>query len=181
MNIHVFVLMSALLKMFTNRIKCVVKELAINFNLSKCRLFIFHVIVPLCFGGVIYVAFRSNTLILNGWINEINLSEYMNIIRNLFYPIKCILPNWIIYSLPDGLWVYSLTSAIFLIWGNSFLTLNIWLVIILLIAPLIEFMQYFGIFPGTFDLIDLLFYLIGSFLSLLIIKLKLQNYEKKKL
>ncbi|HRB97506.1 MAG TPA: hypothetical protein PKY67_07330 [Nitrosomonas sp.] len=69
--------------------------------------------------------------------------------------------DWIKYNLPDGLWVYSLTSLMIIIWKSYTLKSLIWICSGLLIAIISEFCQYIGVFPGTYDSIDIIFYLLA--------------------
>lgn len=146
--------------------------------MRKQKLTIFHVICPLLLGALIYVCFRTKTLILFNWIEEISLISIVNEIRNVLYPLKSIIPNWIVYSLPDGLWVYAFTSSFLLIWNNNKNKILI-AFIPLLISVTLELLQYVQINSGTFDFMDVATYTIASILSILIFKPKYQNYENK--
>lgn len=147
--------------------------------LQKLRLIFFHVLFPLSIGIFIYLFFRSKSLIIFRWIDIFEISNKFESLRIYLSQYKSNLPVWLIYSVPDALWVYSLISAIFITWGKDFLNVKFWLVISLLIAPSLEFLQFLKLFPGTFDIIDLLFYLIGSILSLTIVKHNLKKNEKQ--
>lgn len=145
----------------------------------KLRLALYNSILPLILGAFIYISFRSNSLLMFRWFNLLHLDFVVVYLRKNIYFHIAKLPSWLIYSLPDALWVYSLISTIFIIWGMDFLKMKFWLTISLLIAPLLEFLQFLKLFPGTFDIIDLLFYLIGSILSLTIVKYNLKENEKQ--
>jgi hypothetical protein len=113
------------------------------------------------------------------WLDSLLLTTPVDFLRDSLYQYKSLIPGWIIYSLPDGLWIYALSMSLFLIWGNDYLKTSIWVVIALLMAPSLEIMQYFHIIHGTFDCRDLIIYIIASFSSVLIVKLKLQKHEKQ--
>lgn len=147
--------------------------------MRKQKLTIFHVICPLLLGGFIYISFRTESLVLFNWIEDISLSGVVNVIRNIFYPLKSIVPNWIVFSLPDGLWVYAFTSSFLIIWDNNFKNKIFIILIPVLISILLELSQYFEICEGTFDFTDLTFYFFASILSILIFKLKHMEYENK--
>ncbi len=122
-----------------------------------------HVVGPLLFGILIYAVFRS---------------VYVVDMQNKIFPIltTSFIPNFFIYNLPDGLWLYALLSAINVIWGNSNLKNKyIWFYIAILIAFLSEILQYFKLFAGTFDWLDILAYLFAITLVFFI------NFRKSKL
>lgn len=147
--------------------------------LQKLRLLIFHVLFPLSFGILIYLSFRCKSIIIYRWFDVFEISNLFESLRNYLFQYNSHLPAWLIYSLPDALWVYALISTLFIVWGKDFLKLKFWLIVSLLIAPLLEFLQFLKFFPGTFDFVDLLFYLIGSILSLTIVKHNLKKNEKQ--
>lgn len=79
------------------------------------------------------------------------------------------LPDWFLFSLPDGLWIFSYTSLVLLIWRNKINRENFfWIAIIPILIILSELGQLFNIVPGTFDLIDVLLYSLGAILPILI-------------
>ena len=130
---------------------------------------IIHVIIPLIIGGLIYIAFRSSSLRLFTWFEKIGFDNIISFIRTEAYPIKKHLPQWSYYSLPDGLWVYSFASALLILWDNNFNKVKFWLLIPLFLGTIIEIAQGLKIFPGTFDVVDLVFTAIGLILSVIII------------
>jgi len=138
-----------------------------------------HVIFPLTIGGLIYISFRSLSLRLFGWFEFTGINTFTSFIRNSTYPIKNYLPSWIYFSLPDGLWVYSFSSALLIIWGDQFSKVKYWLLIPLLFGVIIEFAQGLKIFPGTFDIIDFTFTIMALALSIIIIKPKTQTNERE--
>lgn len=147
--------------------------------LPKVRLILFNVIVPLLLGGLIYIVFRSKSLILFTWFDEISISGFTNLVRDFLYPLKNSLPDWIIFSLPDGLWVYSFTSFLIIIWSDDFESVKYWMVIPLLTFFLIELLQLFNILKGTFDIVDNSICLIAFVFCVFKMKLITQLYEKQ--
>jgi hypothetical protein len=137
-----------------------------------------HCFTPLFIGGLIYIFFRSNTLNMFNWFEALRMDQIINDLRVSFLSLKPIIPEWIIYSLPDGLWVYSFTSGILIIWGKL---LTFWLIAPLLTGVLVEFAQLFQFFPGTFDIIDFLIGILAFTSSILIFNLKSNKHEKQSL
>jgi uncharacterized membrane protein len=90
------------------------------------------------------------------------------------------LPQWVYYSLPDGLWVYSFSSALLILWKGQYEKAKIWLFIPLFSGSMIEIAQGLRIFPGTFDFLDLTFTTISLLLSIIIINDKFKTNDKQK-
>jgi hypothetical protein len=62
----------------------------------------------------------------------------------------------VIYSLPNGLWVYSFVYSISLIWiHEKHIIKYFWITLVLILAIGSEIGQGIGFVPGTFDYIDL--------------------------
>jgi hypothetical protein len=52
------------------------------------------------------------------WFSSVNLSESISNLRLFTFPLSDLFPNWFLYSLPDGLWLFSCTSILLVIWNN---------------------------------------------------------------
>lgn len=134
----------------------------------KGQLIIGH-LLTLLLGFLVYISFRQDTLIMFGWFDIINLSEVISNYRLLTLPLAENLPIWFLYSLPDGLWLFSCLSILLYVWDNTISKHNIhWLLLVPAVAIFTEIGQYYSIIPGTFDMIDLTFYLVGTVLPILI-------------
>lgn len=126
-------------------------------------------LLPLLIGGLIYILFRVDTLRMFNWFEKIGLLEHIDHLRQFTLHFANGIPEWILYSLPDGLWLFSYTTLLLGIWDNRITNKNLsWIAIIPTIAILSELGQLAGAIPGTFDIMDLLLYLLGSFLPFLI-------------
>ena len=125
-----------------------------------------HVLFPLLVGGMLYVSFRSDSLMMFKWFEVANLSCCTDQIRNLLNPAIHYIPKWIFNSLPDGLWVYSYSSSYLLYFGGRAWKENYWLLFPLLFGSVAEIAQSLNIVDGTFDYLDLIFCLLGSILSI---------------
>lgn len=111
----------------------------------------------LCIGGLIYIAYRQDTLILFSWGRSLGLSQNIESLRE-FAQNKGVY-GWVKNSLPDGLWLFSYMFIIDSIWnGIKSKTFYIFLYSLPFIAIGSEILQYFGIVPGCFDWIDILSY-----------------------
>jgi hypothetical protein len=97
--------------------------------------------------------------------------------RSITYKYGAYMPKWIIYSLPDGLWVYSFSAMLYLILGEDFKGINKILFAPFIVLCGLEILQYLKIISGTFDFIDMF---IGLTINiLLIINIKFCKNEKK--
>ncbi len=125
---------------------------------------------PLFVGGLIYILFRTSSLKMFRWYEILGLDHSMGILRYSSIPFAHRLPKWIIYSLPDGLWIFSYLTLMLIIWRNVISRNNIfWILIVPAIAIISELGQLIGIVPGTFDPADILFYLLGTSLPFIIL------------
>lgn len=109
-----------------------------------------HVIFPTAIGTCIYVGWRSTDLLVFRWI------EFCGLTGLVIRPTLA-LPDWLLYSLPDGCWVYSATSWMMLIWNR----LVPWTWVAVLLAVSAEYGQLFGLVQGTYQSLDVFFYLAG--------------------
>lgn len=122
-----------------------------NKTTNKVKNILYFVIFPLLLGTVIYVSTRTNNIY---FLKALNLENN-----------KISLPNWIMFNLPDGLWAFSFSSLIAIIWQNSIRKeYMFWLIFSCIVSIIIE------ISYGTFDLLDLIFILIGFLIPFIYFK-----------
>ena len=115
--------------------------------------------ILLLIGCTIYLLFRPQNLLmfkiidgLGGMSNVVSLRMYIN--HNCF-------PDFIIYSLPAGLWTASYLMMMYLITKGYTIKSRLMLALPLpIIAIVLEFMQLLGLCIGTFDVYDLICYII---------------------
>lgn len=60
-------------------------------------------LLSLACGGVIYLAFRSEDLLLYKAVDACGGMSLLTKMRNLASAYSC--PEWVVYSLPDALWL----------------------------------------------------------------------------
>ena len=121
--------------------------------------FTLHVALPIAIGAAIYLFFRTTSLLVFEWLRAVSLFELTLTARGLLSGIS--LPNWLLYSLPDGLWVYAVTSWMILIWDRN--PPLPWLFVGVALGVGGEFGQAIAIVPGTYQHLDMLFYIAGFF------------------
>lgn len=128
-------------------------------------------------GCLIYLLFRSNTIYIYTWCCSLGLSGVIDTLR--FAVCDWIIPNFIKFNLPDGLYCVAYLLIIDAIWHDD----KSWLkLLILATVPTIivfsEIMQYFGLIRGTFDVCDLLCYILPTVLYIIMINIKTLNLIK---
>ena len=122
---------------------------------------IIHVIIPMLIGGFIYILFRENNLLMFSWFYSLGLDNLINNLRDSI-SFNNQIPGWIIYNFPDGIWIYSLTSLMLIIWSQNLSKLqHIWLYM----GPVLGIIN---IIPGTFDNTDLIFCFFASVIPFLV-------------
>lgn len=123
-------------------------------------------------GGAIYIIYRPQSILVFRISDALGLASQVNSIRNLalLFPM----PNFVIYSLPAGLWTASYLMIMYC--NTAALDIKTRLILSLplpVCAIILEFMQLVGWCPGTFDVYDLICYFVP-----LIIFIKSINNEK---
>lgn len=129
-------------------------------------------------GGFIYLFFRPHTLKMFVWLRIINC-EHIFQLRDYNHDLKFI--EFLIFSLPNGLWILSLLIILGLIWEKHRIFFIIYSSFFTGISILVEFFQKFGLIPGTFDIADILVLLIFHILGFLIYEFIILevSYEKQ--
>lgn len=129
-----------------------------------------HVFLPLLAGLSIYMLFRAQSLIIFDWFVGTGLWEFVELLRARSAALNDLIPGFMIFSLPDALWVYSLTSLMLIIWNGSGGTSRlIWISLGLILGAGAEIGQLLGLVRGTFDAVDLLLCIVAAVASLVLI------------
>ena len=124
-------------------------------------------LLMLCIGGLIYIGFRDESLLMFDWFENIGISHHIKLFRGIFdTEWMC---SWVKYSLPDGLWLIAYMLIIDAIWnGSNSISFYIFIYTLPFFALLSEILQYFGLFSGVFDWIDVICYSLAILLYILI-------------
>ncbi|TNE54143.1 MAG: hypothetical protein EP338_08245 [Bacteroidetes bacterium] len=140
--------------------------------MQRTRFVLLNIILPLLTGSLIYFLFRTNHTLFLEWFNLPGLSVNVgnNVIENTVF-------SALVYNLPDALCLFALGSMLHLIWKEQlFQNVAIWITMLLLLACAHELLQLFNYFSGTFDPLDVLFY-VGSYLVLLRREFRVRNMK----
>ena len=124
--------------------------------------FALHVIVPVFLGTAIYLLFRTTNLLVFDWLGAIHLTEFVSSARQFVSAVR--LPDWLLYSLPDGLWLYAITCWMILIWNRQ--PPLPWLLCGLALGLGGELGQALAFVPGTYQHLDMFFYITAFLLAL---------------
>lgn len=129
-----------------------------------------HTMLPLLLSVTIYILFRSKVFMI---ITKTDFHSLYNLIKNFqLYcnPMKAFMPEWFLYSLPDGLWTYAFTSFFVIRLRNDAQSKvkTFALFFTPLLSIFFEIGQHFHITPGTFDYMDLAFDFGGSILPFIL-------------
>lgn len=133
------------------------------------------ILLPIILGCLIYMIFRSTNILLFEWFKNLSLLSIAMDIRLFFNEDNIIVSNFVTQNLPDGLWVFSFTSSFLLIWEDFSTQKITYFYIPITLALISEFGQFFGFVIGTFDFLDVIFYLFFTYLA----KINYDFYEKK--
>lgn len=124
---------------------------------------IFIGILPVFLGGLIYLTYRVDSLLMFNWFKIIGLNDLVNFLRTDNILQNLTIPNWVKFSLPDALWLFSFTYIIILLWDFKITRQSaFWIFIAPTVGLFSEIGQLIGIIPGTFDKVDLLLLILST-------------------
>ena len=113
--------------------------------------------VFLMIGCAIYLLFRSKTLNLYQWCSALGLSDVIDYAR--IYAHNWNIPDFVRYSLPDGLYCAAYILLMDAIWHDGDSLIKHFVIIFVPVVSIgSEIFQYYGLFKGTYDFCDLVFY-----------------------
>lgn len=114
-------------------------------------------VVAIATGGMIYLWLRPGSIRFFSWMEWAGFSELVEALRKPVPQPPEIMADWMVYSLPNGLWAFSYALIIGrLWWGRKASMRYFWLSSIPLVGMGYELLQYLGAIPGTFCYQDLL-------------------------
>lgn len=123
-------------------------------------------LMPLCVGMLIYIFLRPGDPFFKQWFHEtalVNDASFLNMAHTM--------PQWILFSLPDGLWMFSMVLIIFAIWDFKLHRRSlVWLALAIVIGLLFELGQAVHLVRGHFDPMDLVLMLFASLIPIIYIR-----------
>jgi hypothetical protein len=119
-------------------------------------------------GGLIYVLLRPAEPVFFKWMAAAGFENWLTDLRAGSLFTGFLLPEWMVYSLPNGLWAFAYTSLVLVIWnGSREAARYFWFLSIPVLVFGFELLQLSGTVQGTFCLIDIVFGALGSLAALL--------------
>lgn len=113
-------------------------------------------------GGVIYILWRPTSLNMFSWFSALGIEQYVANMRSLASFLSVSLPDWVRFSLPQALWLFSGCLAVHSIWKNFYSKQEqFWMAAVLILALSGELGQVMGIIDGVFDVLDLMLLLVA--------------------
>ncbi|MBN2275042.1 MAG: hypothetical protein JXR41_04695 [Bacteroidales bacterium] len=136
-----------------------------------CRFHVLYICLTalaLLLGGLIYILFRNAEFVFFDWIHAAGSGRWFNLVRGSTLS-SIPLPDWITFSLPDGLFAFAYALLITGIWAGSKLWLRyFWMASIPALTLGYEVFQYAGVVNGTFCMQDLAVETAGLFAGIII-------------
>ncbi len=120
--------------------------------------------VSFLIGGLIYLCYRPTTLKMFEWSRILGLDNNVKNLRR--HASSFSFGDFVIYCLPDGLWVTSYILIVDYIWTDNRKYQQLFSGILPAIGVVTESLQAVGILSGTFDVFDILCYAISYFIYL---------------
>lgn len=144
-------------------------------HLSRSRTIFLSSLAVLA-GGIIYILFRPVEAIFLNWFSSVGMEEWLAVAREKSLSLTHLLPQWLVYSLPNGLWAFAYTLIILIIWkGSSSYMRYFWFLSIPVLVFGFELLQLTGSLPGTFCFYDLTWGAMGITIAFLTVYLN--NYK----
>lgn len=107
-------------------------------------------------GAMIYVLWRQDTLVYFGWLDMVGLSAPVETMRAYSIPFYPSIPDWMVYSLPNGLWAFSYALLIACLWRDNTSKIKyLWYASVPLLCIGWEMLQFTGTIRGVFCFNDL--------------------------
>jgi hypothetical protein len=155
-----------------------------SFHISRLYsvgLYVMLAALALSLGGMVYILFRPSEHVFFGWIRAVGLNHWLTIARGSSLSSGLFRPEWIVYSLPNGLWAFAYALIITSIWWGSKSWLRyLWMASIPVLVLGYEVLQYPMIIPGTFSMQDIIFGIAGLTIGIIVgVRIiKPDNHEK---
>ena len=131
--------------------------------------------MALMVGGMIYVFFRPESIMMFKWFPFLGvLRKQVSFFHNVHFP------DYIVYSIPDGLWLLSYILLMGAIWNFKYQRCLFIIILLPIFAIFHEIFQLYHLVPGYFDVLDLVVYVIATITGLSILVLSNYMYEYKK-
>lgn len=139
------------------------------------------VLVALLVGAIIYIFMRQHEPKFFALFTEIGLDNWINSVRQDTLYSSSTLPNWVVFSLPNGLWAFAYSLIITTIWAESKSKIRyFWLATIPVLVLGFEVLQLTETIRGTFCIQDMVSGIVGIIIGIFVGNkiTKIKNHEK---
>lgn len=127
-------------------------------------------------GSILYLLFRPVEPLFFDWFRGLGLESWLMDLRSRTLPHSHMLPAWMVFSLPAGLWSMAYTMLIGILWSAKRSKLRIlWYLSIPVLLFGVEILQLSGFLQGTFCWKDMLFTAAGIAAGLLSVTIISRN------
>ena len=134
--------------------------------------------ISILMGTLIYILLRPSKTIFFKWINTFGYDNWINTTRQHLSTSSAFIPDWIIYSLPNGLWAFAYTIITVGIWRKNKSSIKyFWLSTIPILIFGYELLQLSPFLNGTFCLQDIFMGIAGILIGT-IIGIKINKIQK---
>ena len=128
-------------------------------------------------GGMLYLLFRSRQVLLLYILDATPLSHSISQMRGMASAWQP--SEWVVYCLPGGLWSAAYIMVIHSLMHNlETRILWKWASVIPLLGAFSELGQALHLVPGTFDMADLVCYMLPFIIYSVYLKLKIYRHER---
>jgi hypothetical protein len=118
-------------------------------------------------GSALYILFRPTSILLFQWADSLALMDRVGVARGHASVWRGVVPDWVIFSLPFALWVFSYLLLVDVRWtGQSAVWRGVYFWIVPIIAVAAELAQAAQVLPGHFDPVDLMAIILATCLAL---------------
>lgn len=107
------------------------------------------------FGGMIYVLWRDQNLLMFSWFDMMGLTPIVISLRHIANPISSFIPDWFYFSLPNAMWAFAGILLFCGICRDSPIARMFWTFVFITISIGSEIAQLSGDIPGTYDPTDM--------------------------
>jgi len=108
--------------------------------------------ISLLLGILIYLLYRPAEPMAVSLLRDMGLGGFLDAAREKSLSSGSLIPPWMRYSLPNGLWAFSYALLITMMWGDKSQRIRyVWLATIPILVLGSELLQLTGILRGTFS------------------------------
>ena len=131
-------------------------------------------LMALSVGGMIYVFFRPESIMMFKWF------PFLYVVHKQAYVFRTVnLPDILVYSIPDGLWLFSYILLIGVIWNFNYHRCIFLTMLLPVYAISHELLQLYHLVPGYFDILDFVVYIIATLVGISVLVMSNHFYKFK--